>query len=803
MIMKKITIRKKTIGYKKVKRKVLLWSIIRLDAEKLGLKKVNNNYWHAKDLYQALISINREKPKLVDKYGKKYLLYGGNATDTIDIIKKHGIKFSVSGFFKHLKKYGINNTLDVYSIELLSKEYNGVNISKSIYTEIVKRNVSLALPYGIFSAIKLNNEKLKKHVTKRLERISNQFDVTEIFVDSFKYIDNKEVINNFIEPIILYGDDKFIEKTIRINLEELNIELTSNLLISKGVTNETYNITRKIAAIFWANNNFKHTYKLYAKLLPIKYETILAERYVITAIETNNEPDAQLPFIHEIKTGYDNIMKSPLSFFNKSWAEKYPNMTKKAIDYYALKGDLIAAVTLCHQLNVEHPKVAHWQAWIDIANNGLTLPSPDKIKKAYNQNIAYLLYNSLPVHSGGYASRSHGIISNLMSLGINPYVITRLGYPYDLKQFKNKQPLNEEYYKGIVYHRSLDGPGLNYVPINEYLTHYKNAIKQKLIENQTSIIHAASNHINGITAVLAGRELGINSIYEVRGLWEITRISREPEWANTLEFEAYQYLETLACKEADTVITITQALKNELIKRDIPAEKIHVIPNGVDTNTFMPLPLNTHLKSELNIPIDNVVIGYVGSIVDYEGLDLLVESIQIMIKNNITGFTVLIIGDGAALLELKQQVTDAQLNDYFIFTGRVAHNKVPDYYSIIDICPFPRRGVPVCELVSPLKPFEAMAMGKVIIGSSVQAIAEFIFEGENGLVHEKDDAVDLADKLTMSICDKALRETLKATSRKWVIENRDWAVLASKVNRIYLNSNTQSQVSPEPLISCA
>ncbi|MEY8216201.1 MAG: glycosyltransferase, partial [Colwellia sp.] len=106
-------------------------------------------------------------------------------------------------------------------------------------------------------------------------------------------------------------------------------------------------------------------------------------------------------------------------------------------------------------------------------------------------------------------------------------------------------------------------------------------------------------------------------------------------------------------------------------------------------------------------------------------------------------------------------------------------------YSIIDICPFPRRGLPVCELVSPLKPFEAMAMGKVVIGSSVQAIAEFIEEGINGFVHEKDSADDLAKKIACSIESEEIRERLELTTRDWVVKNRDWKVLANKVFDIY------------------
>lgn len=780
--------RKKLAGYQVVKSEVFNWVSEGVDAEEYGLKKVNQGLWHRLDLYHALIISNANYPKLVVNYGEKYIKLGGDEVDVIFLINNQGAKFSVKGVLAYIDKNGVNNTLKVYSLKSLGEHENGHAIAKALYTGLVKSDVALSLPYGLWAALYSEDEAFITHVFKRLTWLSESKKITFIFDEVSNIVEDKTAFNLFLEPLILNADKSFSEKFVRLNLDKIDKQKIANIFVQRGVDVELYAVAKKVAASVWSDKNYELSSLLYSRLVEVLQESIMAERYILSSVYAGSNVNLTHDIVTFAYEGYRELVENPNKFSSSEWFDTYPNVARKAIDDIVKTGELQLAVGICEKFNFQHPKFEHWRDLISIAENGLVIPEHKKSFKAYNKKITYLLYNSLPVHSGGYATRSHGIISNLMCKGISPYVMTRLGYPYDLNKFKNRELVDQEIYDGITYYRLVEGDGLNFIPVSEYLNNYKNAVKDRLQKNDSSLIHAASNHINGIAAVLAGRELGVRTVFEVRGMWEVTRLSRQPEWEGTIEFKAYRYLETLACDKADLVITITESLKHELIQRGIESEKIHVIPNGVDTDIFKPVLVNRELKSDLGIALNDVVIGYVGSIVDYEGLDLLVDSIQYLVESGMSGFKVLIVGDGVELQSLKEKVSVANLNNYFVFTGRVPHEEVPSYYSVIDICPFPRRGLPVCELVSPLKPFEAMAMGKVVIGSSVKAIAEFIDEGVNGFVHQKDSVEDLAAKLMLAIKDEGFREKIKTSSRAWAVDNRDWKVLSEKVYGIYESS---------------
>jgi glycosyltransferase involved in cell wall biosynthesis len=292
--------------------------------------------------------------------------------------------------------------------------------------------------------------------------------------------------------------------------------------------------------------------------------------------------------------------------------------------------------------------------------------------------------------------------------------------------------------------------------------------------------------MNGLAANNVAKRLGIKSVYEVRGLWEITRISREPEWNNTEHYSMISRLEAQAAKDADAVFTLTNALKNELINRGVAAEKIHLLPNGVDSSRFLPKERNDELALKVGVK-NKVVIGFLGSVVQYEGVEYIIQAASILKKKGIHNFAVLIVGDGAVLDNVKAITSELHMDEYVIFTGRVPHDEIEDYYSIVDICPLPRKGLPVCEMVSPLKPFEAMAMGKVVVSSDVAALAEIIDDGVTGLLHKKDNPEDLANKIRLLIEDHDLRERLGKSAREWVVAERDWKVIAKRVDTVYRN----------------
>ncbi|NQZ25653.1 MAG: glycosyltransferase [Colwellia sp.] len=773
--------------YQEVEAQVAIWLDERSKAEKIGLRNTRKGLWFKEDLYRALLTLNKKNPSLVAEYGGKYKKNGGNDESILNIIERSTVTFSVQNFMEYFDFRGVNNTLAIYAITALSMETQGLSIAKAIYFKLSVDHIALSLPYGLWVAVSSNDTELTQHIIKKIYQLENPEVVANAFIEVLALQNSGANYSEFIEVLICEAQTSVATKILQKNYNVFDKEKLAVCFLRRGVNQKYYSIAKKIAASRWSVKDYLQAAQLYAVLLEVKQESVVAERYIISCLRAELVINCTLPLVDSIYKGYLAIKSTPKEFNDSTWAVLYPNVLRKAVDEVVYTGQLKLAVSLCERFSFEHPKKMHWIDLISIAENGIEIPNQPVNLRAYNKKVSYLLYNSLPVHSGGYATRSHGIITNLMQKKIEPYVMTRLGYPYDLNKFQSREKVAHETYDGITYHRLLDGPGLNFVPVLSYLDAYKNEVKKRLESNDVSIIHAASNHINGIAAILAGRELGIKTIFEVRGMWEITRLSRQPEWEGSIEFDAYRYLETLACEKADAVITITEALKLELISRGVCADKINVVPNGVDTEIFTPMEVNHSLKSDLGIAKEDTVIGYVGSIVDYEGLDLLVESIELMVRNHVSNFKVLIIGDGVVLPELKQQVVDAGLTEYFIFTGRIPHEQVPDYYSVIDVCPFPRRGLPVCELVSPLKPFEAMAMGKVIIGSSVKAIAEFIDEGKNGFVHEKDDSVDLANKLTKAVSDKELREDIKQTSRDWAVENRDWKVLSNKVYNVYQN----------------
>jgi len=397
--------------------------------------------------------------------------------------------------------------------------------------------------------------------------------------------------------------------------------------------------------------------------------------------------------------------------------------------------------------------------------------------------ILYVLHNSLPHITGGYAVRAHGLLSGIQQSDWDISGVTRLGYPKDLKGFKDDSCEPLSVIDDVYYHR-LQEPDIRYgkIPLHDYLCEYTESLYRFALRERPEIIHAASNFMNGLAANAVARALGIKSVYEVRGLWEITRISRQPEWEHSDYFEMMRRMETQAANEADAVICITKALKAEMIRRGVDADKITVVSNGVNPDRFMPQPKNRALEADLDLE-NKTVIGYVGSIVQYEGLDDLLRAVALLKERGVRNFAVLIVGDGAVWEDIKTLSSKLGLDGLVTFTGRVPHEAVADYYSLIDLAPFPRKSLPVTEMVSPLKPFEAMAMQKIVVASDVAALEEIIVEGVNGFLFRKDVVQDLADKLERLLEKRGIGPQFNP--RQWVLENRDWKDLCGRLDELY------------------
>ena len=498
----------------------------------------------------------------------------------------------------------------------------------------------------------------------------------------------------------------------------------------------------------------------------------------------------------------NNLLDEAIIFAKKSLSfGSNDKVSLKLFDLEVKKGLIVDAVENAPaKETIEDPRLQSrlhsWSGNVEVLKNGFPFPK-DNVKCEYeptNKSL-YLLYNSLPYHSGGYATRAHGLMDGVNnSSDFEVKAVTRLAYPKDILKLKTDEGIpNYEMVDDIGYFRLKTASQRVAMTYAEYTEEYANKIVEIAKIEKPFVIHAASNFYNGLAAVTAAKKLGIKSIYEIRGLWEITRISREPEWEETDGFILNKNMETEAALNADVVITITQALKDEMVKRGVPAEKIEILPNGVVSDRFKPLVKNENLAKELKIE-NKTVIGFIGSFVQYEGLEYIVDAVEILVNKGKKDIIALMVGDGAVWQEVVDRVEQKGLKDYFIFTGRIPHEEVEEYYSLVDIAPLPRKGLPVCEMVSPLKPFEAMAMEKVVLSSDVAALAEIVQDGYNGMLFEKDNIQDLADKIELLANDSELREKLGKQAREWVVKERDWGVLSQRLVKIYERlSNEEAQ----------
>lgn len=407
---------------------------------------------------------------------------------------------------------------------------------------------------------------------------------------------------------------------------------------------------------------------------------------------------------------------------------------------------------------------------------------------AIEKKVAYVLHNSLPYASGGYATRGHGLAVAIKNQGFDIEVVSRPGFPLDTKkELKESDIATSEIIDGIKYSRILY-PRKDSSSTYEYLIEAANELCKRFLEIKPSFVIAASNHLTAIPALIAARKLGLPFYYEVRGFWEITRISREPEFENTEWYKLLCDLEALTAEESDHIFTLTTPMLKELVRRGVDESKITILPNSCDPEKFEPTTRDTELAKKLNIPPEVPVIGYIGTFVQYEGLDHLAEACGLLKEKNLE-FRLLIVGNentaGSDRGPITQSILDIakkfQFEDWLIMPGRIPHEEVESYYSLVDIAPFPRKPQPVTEMVSPMKPLEASAMKKAILVSSVQALTDMIVENETGLVFEKGNVDDFSKKLELMIKNKDLCQALGEKARDWVEKERTWNVTSRKI----------------------
>ncbi|GAA1171581.1 hypothetical protein GCM10009584_10610 [Ornithinimicrobium humiphilum] len=401
--------------------------------------------------------------------------------------------------------------------------------------------------------------------------------------------------------------------------------------------------------------------------------------------------------------------------------------------------------------------------------------------------VVSVLGQSLPLRSGGYATRSHGILTSLVDRGWHMNAVTRLGFPYDLwwKADDERVVAPVDVVDGVPYHRLLTEGVRSYprTPLVPYVEEGARGIAKLAREKRAGLIHASSLYDVGMAGLLAAREVGVPFVYEMRGLKQLLESARQPRFAESPRSRYLDLLEGTVAREADALFVITEALGRQMVEMGVDPERITVVPNGVNAARFEPRERDEELAASLGLA-GRTIIGYVGGLVHYEGLDLLFEAVA-RLRRERDDFHVLVVGDGAHQRALHRTVEQLGVGDLVTFTGRVPHEEVEAYLSLVDITPFPRKPLPVCELISPIKPFESMAMEKAVVASDVAALAEIVQDGVTGRLFAKGDADDLARVLGELVDDPEQRVRLGRSAREWVVAERDWSRITDAVDGVY------------------
>lgn len=393
--------------------------------------------------------------------------------------------------------------------------------------------------------------------------------------------------------------------------------------------------------------------------------------------------------------------------------------------------------------------------------------------------ILHIFDHSIPLHSG-YTFRSRAILENQRAQGLQTCHLT--------SPKQGSAAASKEQVEGLDFYRCEDIPGwLKAVPFVNQLAIIP-VLSRKIAEvidwERPDIIHAHSPALNGIAALHAARKAGLPLVYEVRAFWEDAAVNLGTSSEGGIRYRLTRALETHVLKRADAVTCICQGLRQDIIARGVPAQRITTIPNAVDLEQF---PLLTGKSAEilqLHGLNDQPVIGFIGSFYEYEGLDILIQAVD-QLRAALPNLRVFLVGGGPQEAFLKQLACDLGVNDRIIFTGRVPHQQVANYYSVLDALVYPRKSMRLTELVTPLKPMEAMAQGKPVLASDVGGHKELITHGENGYLFAANNPAALANAIESMFLNTASYESLVTRGREFVEQERNWVASVGRYQRIY------------------
>jgi glycosyltransferase involved in cell wall biosynthesis len=618
--------------------------------------------------------------------------------------------------------------------EVTNGMQNDNNKNEKIITDILNRHSEI---------FKYEYEKLRKE--KNGQKIK-----LKLIIDSLKEIDD------------FYVQDLFIREEIR-GYDVVDQLIKCDILAIKGI----------IERAFQNENKYLSLCQSTIDILEITEKT--KSNIILQNILTNrlNIPyDSALNIINYVR---ENISKfDNLVILRTAKLCEGINNLKLGIEILN-SIDTISSRELIQEFKIK-------KKWLE---NGYDI---DEIINSFNDTkinpienkILYFVHSDLPHITSGYTIRTKSVINALLNCGFKIEVMTRWGFPSDRSDYKNttNDKIDEQWIdkNGIKHNVDPSFGGMSDFHNIDYLHEGVKRLLIKCHEMKPSIIIAASDHVSGLIGLITSKILKIPFIYEMRGLWAYTRATNNISYGETYDFNLRLQLERQCALNADKVITISEKLSEIIVNWGVLEKNIQVLPNGIESLE----DLSKNNGDNNKIP----KIGYIGSIVPYEGLITTIQSIKLMKDKGRITPKVIIVGDGTDKNNLENYVEKNDLSDYIEFRGKINHDMVNNFYEEIDAIILPRLSSLVTDIVPPLKPLEAIGKGKIVISSMIDPHKELFDNIENSFQFIPGDIESQAATISEFINYEGDIQEIINQSYEFVLRNRNYNKMIGEISKV-------------------
>jgi len=392
--------------------------------------------------------------------------------------------------------------------------------------------------------------------------------------------------------------------------------------------------------------------------------------------------------------------------------------------------------------------------------------------------ILHILDHSLPLHSG-YTFRTAAILQHQRALGWHTSQLTSA---------RQGGSGGEHLVDGWNFYRTRELatwwtrlPVLRQVGLVVGLSR---RLRQVVQRERPDVLHAHSPGLNALAALRVGRALGIPVVYEIRAFWEDAAADHGTSPAGGLRYRLTRALDNYLLRRVDAVTTICEGLRADIVARGVPAARVTVIPNAVDLEQFAAVPPAAGMLAHQLGLTGKLVIGFIGSFYAYEGLGLLLDALPKMLAS-VPSLHLLLVGGGPQEETLRARAAQLGLEPRVTFAGRVDHERIAGYYALIDIMVYPRLPMRLTDLVTPLKPLEAMAQHRLVVASDVGGHRELIEDGKTGLLFRAGDADALAAQVVRLLRQPDTWPMMRLQARAFVEQQRNWPASVARYRAVY------------------